>query len=506
MVDQTLKNVLAGFHDLQAKIKSYEEAIALMEWDLRTGAPKKGVEGRSEVIGQLSAEMFRLTVSGEMGGYLDRLAEPETNAGLTEIDRRAVAELKREYSYNKKIPPEKYQAYVVLKAQAESVWEDAKRNSDFAAFKPYLEKIVAMKQEFVELWGYEGNKYNTLLDMYEPGMTVAELDRVFQTVREKTVPLVSAIKDARDKPDTAFLRKPYDKAKQREFCLFIMKQMGFDFTAGRLDESVHPFATGLNPGDVRITTHFKPQDITFALFGTIHETGHALYEQNISPNLRGTVLSAGASMGIHESQSRFWENMIGASLPFWRRYFGDLQKLFPEQLSGVSVEQFYRAVNAATPSLIRIEADELTYNLHIMVRYELEKALINGELQVADLPAAWNAKYTEYLGVTPQNDAEGVLQDVHWSGGDFGYFPSYALGNMYAAQIMHTLRKAIPDLDTLVEQGNLMPIKEWLTLHIYQYGKLQKPAEIIRNVTGEGLDARYLTDYLERKFKHIYRL
>jgi carboxypeptidase Taq len=494
---------LSEFRELVKKIKSYEEALAVMYWDLRTGAPRKGVETRSESIGVLSTEMFKLSVSMEMGSYLDELTLPNELEALDQVNRKLVLDTKKDYDRNVKIPTHLYQEYVVLTSQAESIWEDAKRDSDFAMFQPYLEKIVAFNQQFVELWGYEGHKYNTLLDMYEPGITVAKLDEVFGELREHTVPLVLALNHDAVKIDTSFLKKYYDVDKQREFSLFILKELGYDFEAGRLDVSEHPFATGINPGDVRITTKFKPNDVAFALFGTIHECGHALYEQNLGAELIGTSLCTGASMGIHESQSRFWEIYIGSSLPFWQKYYGDLQRLFPEQLEGITVEHFYQAINQAQPSLIRIEADELTYNLHIMIRYELEKGLIGGDIQVADLPRLWNEKYKQYLGITPSNDAEGVLQDVHWAGGAFGYFPSYSLGNMYGAQMIHALRELMPQLDTLVTQGILEPIKGWLVHNVHQYGKLLTPEEIIVNATGEPLNPAYLINHLKNKYSRV---
>jgi carboxypeptidase Taq len=506
MEEEKLQQRVSEFRLLVKKIKSYEEALGVMYWDLRTGAPKKGVAARSEVIGMMSTEMFKLSVSDEMGAFVNELSEPDLFARLDDVNQKIVIECKKEYERSKKIPAEKYQEYVVLTSQAESVWEDAKHASDFAMFQPYLEKIVAFNQEFIELWGYEGDKYNTLLDLFEPGMTVEILDRVFGELKERVVPLVSELQQSPNKPDTTFLNRRFDKEKQRQFSLFILKEMGYDFEAGRLDESEHPFATGLSPGDVRITTRFKTDDVAFALFGTIHEGGHALYEQNISADLLGTVLSTGTSMGIHESQSRFWENFVGCSRPFWRRYFADLHNVFPEQLAGVSVEQFYRAVNEVTPSLIRIEADELTYNLHIMIRYEIEKGLINGRIEVADLPRIWNEKYKEYLGVEPSDNAEGVLQDVHWSGGAFGYFPSYALGGMYAAQMLDTMKEALPDWEQLIEAGNLLPIKEWLIEKVYRFGKLLTPSEIIMHVTGEPLNPAYLVDYLEKKYRDIYKI
>lgn len=486
-------------------MKSYEEALSVLYWDLRTGAPRKGVEQRSESIGVLSTELFKMSVSPEMKAFLDELSAPEVLQTLEDIPRKLVHECKKEYDRSSKIPPDKYQAYVVLTSKAESVWEDAKRDNDWASFRPYLEQIVAAISEFIELWGYEGHKYNTLLDQYEPGMTVEKLDAVFGELREKLVPLAAAIRDSAYPPDTSFLEGEFAIDRQKQFSLAILKEMGYDFEAGRLDESVHPFATGLNPGDVRITTRYLKHDVTSALFGTIHEGGHALYEQNLMPELTGTPLSTGTSMGIHESQSRFWENMIGRSRAFWSRYYGGLQELYPESFRDVSAEAFYRAINEVKPSLIRIEADELTYNLHIMIRYEIEKGLFSGDIAVADLPAVWRDKYREYLGVEPDTEAEGVLQDVHWSGGAFGYFPSYALGNMYAAQIEHRLRQDLA-VEELVGAGNLLPIKAWLSERIYRYGKLLTPTEIIRQVTGEELDPSYLVRYLEAKYRDIYRL
>ncbi|XEC92611.1 carboxypeptidase M32 [Paenibacillus tarimensis] len=501
----TAERNLPRFRELDRTIKSYAEALGVLYWDLRTGAPRKGIEVRSETIGVLSAELFRLTTSDEMGELLEALSEPSVLSGLDEISRKLIQESKKEYEKSRKIPPKLNQEYVVLTSQAESYWEEAKANNDFAGFEPYLEKIISYTQQFIDLWGVKETRYDTLLDSYEPGMTTAQLDRLFSGLREKLVPLAAAIAGSPHQPDTSFLKQTYAKEAQKDFSLYILQQMGYDFQAGRLDESVHPFATGLSPGDVRITTRYLPNDVTSALFGTIHEGGHALYEQNIMSELIGTTLSDGTSMGIHESQSRFWENMIGRSRPFWERYYGELQSRFPGQLN-VPVEDFYRATNVVEPSLIRVEADELTYNLHIIIRYEIEKMIFNEGVKAADLPELWNAKYKEYLGIVPASYSEGVLQDVHWSGGAFGYFPSYSLGNMYAAQISDTLERELPQLWPMVGRGELLPIKEWLTDRIYKYGKLLTPSEIIERVTGKPLDPSYLVAYLENKYRDIYRI
>ncbi|GLX71466.1 carboxypeptidase M32 [Paenibacillus glycanilyticus] len=495
----------AKFMETIRKIKSYEEALGVLYWDLRTGAPRKGMDTRSEVIGALSGDMFKLSTSPELGEYLNELEQPAAQAQLSEIERKLVSETRKDYDRSVKIPPKLYQEYVVLSSQAESKWEEAKANNDYASFQPLLEKVIDYTQQFIDLWGPKATRYDTLLDQYEPGMTTAELDRVFGGLREQLVPLAAAIAASPHQPDTSFLRQNYDKQAQKKFSLFILNQMGYNFEAGRLDESVHPFATGLNPGDVRITTRYLEDDVTSALFGTIHEGGHALYEQNLMQELIGTTLCTGTSMGIHESQSRFWENVIGRSKPFWEQYFGKLQEQFPGQLD-VSVEQFYRGINVVEPSLIRIEADELTYNLHIIIRYEIEKMIFNEGAKAADLPAIWNDKYKEYLGIVPPNNAEGVLQDVHWSGGAFGYFPSYSLGNMYAAQIADTMERELDGFWNLVGRGELLPIKEWLTERIYKYGKLKSPSELIQGISGKPLDPQHLVNYLERKYKDIYKL
>jgi carboxypeptidase Taq len=495
-----VEQALQPFRELIRKIKSYADAEAALYWDMRTGMPKKGVEARSETLGFLAAERFKLTVSDEMGEWLARLEEPAVWDKLGELDRRHVKEARREYDRSVKIPPEKHREFVILTNKAEATWEEAKQKADFSLLAPYLERIVEMTREFIGLWGYEGHPYNTLLDQYEPGMTVDVLDRVFGELREETVPLVKAAAERSREVRADFLKLEYPIERQREFSLYILREMGYDFEAGRLDETEHPFMITLGPGDARVTTRYKTNDVWFALSGTIHEGGHALYEQNLAPELAGTLLFDGASMGIHESQSRFWEIYVGSSRPFWRRYFPELKRLFPQQLADVDAEAFYRAINRSQPSLIRIEADELTYNLHIIIRYELEKALIGGEIEVKDLPELWNRKYAEYLGVVPAHDGEGVLQDVHWSGGSFGYFPTYSLGNMYAAQLMHALRWEMPDAEARIERGELGPIRQWLTDRIHRHGKSRTPDELIRGATGEPLNPRYLIEHLKEKF------
>ncbi|RXI97805.1 carboxypeptidase M32 [Anaerobacillus alkaliphilus] len=505
-MQENIKEIEQSFLSLVKKMSSYGEAISLMFWDLRTGAPKKGVEQRSETIGTLSSEVFNMSVSEEMGGYLEALSAPEVQGELSDITKKMVEVTKKEYDKNKKIPADEYKEFVILTSKAESAWEEAKENADFVGFSPYLEKIVDYLRKYVERIGYEGHPYNALLDDYEPGVTVDVLDRVFGELREKLVPLVKAVTEAPTQPKTDFLFEHFSKEKQNAFSLDILKQLQYDFQAGRLDTTVHPFAATINRNDVRITTKYDEKDFRTAIFGTIHECGHALYEQNIAEELIGTPLCDGTSMGIHESQSLFCENFVGRNYSFWKKNYSLLKEYSNGQFDDVSLDDFYKAINVAGPSLIRIEADEMTYSLHIILRYEIEKALISGEIEVKDLPQIWNDKMEEYLGIRPSHDGEGVLQDVHWSGGALGYFPSYALGYIYASQIKNKMNEAIPNYDELLEAGDFTPIKEWLVQNVHQYGKMKKPLEIIQDITGEGLNPKYLVEYLEQKYKAVYEL
>lgn len=500
------KTIEQQFLHYLKKMASYNEALGLIYWDLRTGAPKKTVDHRSDVIGVLSTEVYHMSTSGEMKHFIDALSDESVQDEISEVTKKSVQECKRTYERNKKIPAEEYQEFVVLTAKAESVWEEAKEKSDFQTFQPYLEKIVETQKRFIDYWGFHGNKYNTLLDDYEPGMTVEILDQVFADLRKSLIPLVQAVTESPHQPRTDFLFEHFPKEKQRTFCLEILQMLQYDFHAGRLDETVHPFAIGLNPNDVRITTKYDENDFRTAIFGTIHECGHAIYEQNFSRTLIGTPLCDGASMGIHESQSLFFENMIGRHKSFWKANYDLLKRTSNGQFDSVTLDDFYCAINIVKPSLIRIEADEMTYCLHIILRYEIEKGLMNGEIAVKDLPGIWNEKMKEYLGIIPNNDREGVLQDVHWAGGSFGYFPSYALGYMYAAQFKQKMDHDLPNFSELLEQREVAPIKDWLTKHIHQYGKMKKPLEILQDVTGEGLNAAYLVHYLQNKYKEIYQL
>ncbi len=496
------RQYLDEFKSFSERILSLEYAQALIHWDMNTGAPKKGMGEKAKMLGVLGGESVKLLTSPKMNELLEIL-EAHKNS-LEPNDFHHVKHTRKKYDQMMKIPQKEYEEYLSLCAESNQVWEEAKTTSNFKLFSPYLKKIIETLRKFIIYRGYQsGNPYNTLLDDYEEGMTVEKLDLFFNTLRERIVPLVHKIRE-KSQPECSFLDESYPIVKQKEFSNFIAKHIGYDFDAGMIKESMHPFTLGFGPNDVRITTHYHEKNLMSAIFSTIHECGHAIYEQQISQNLDGTLLAEGTSMGIHESQSRMFENLFGRSLDFWKPIYSKLQESF-SVLSNFSLEQFYKGINLTKPSLIRIEADELTYSLHVMVRYDLEKALFSGSCEVDDLPELWNKKMEEYLGVVPENDAVGVLQDVHWGSGLFGYFPSYALGNAYASQFFTAMNREFSVFDEL-EKGDFTKIKEWLKTHIHQYGKTKRPEELLIGATGEGLNPNYFAEYLENKFTSLYNL
>ena len=491
---------LQEFKSYLRKIGYLGNALALADWDMRVYMPKKAVDSRSDMITYLSGEIYKLETSDQMKEYLEYF---EALDDLDIVTKAMVKNCRKNYNQTKKIPEERYTEFVKVASKSGMAWEDAKEKSDFSIFLPYLEKVVEFKKEFVGYWGYEGDRYNTLLDFYEPSITVEKLDEVFGELKEGIVKILEKIKKSNVEVKSDFFNKSFPKEQQDEFSTMLLKKIGYDFDAGRLDESVHPFTTDFGNKDVRITTHYYENEFRSAVFSSLHEGGHGIYEQDIPDELEGTLLDGGASMGIHESQSRFYENIIGRSKEFWKFFYPEAQRRF-NQFDGISLENFYKGINEVKPSLIRIEADELTYSLHVIIRYEIEKELINGRVEVKDLPSLWNAKYKEYLGVEPTKDAEGVLQDVHWSDGSFGYFPSYALGNLYGAQFLNKMLKDVPDLYERIEAGDFSAMHQWLVENIHKHGAVYAPAELIKMVTGEELKAAYFIDYLYNKYSEIY--
>lgn len=502
-MEKKLEQKLVEFKEYIKTMEITKQAIDLIYWDKLVCMPKKAVEGRAEVIGLLSEKLFNQQTSKEMREFLKLFKE--NSDGLSQVDKAMIKRLDKEYNETKKIPVERYKEFVILTSKSEAAWEEAKDKNDFNIFKPYLSKVVNFQKEFVGYWGYKDHKYNTLLDKYEEGITVEVLDKVFGDLRDALVELLNKIKKSKITINADLLNSSFDKEKQKELSLYALKLIGFDMEAGRLDESTHPFTTNFTNKDVRLTTHYYEHDLLSALFSTIHEGGHGIYEQNISDDLQDTWLSTGASMGIHESQSRFYENIIGRSEEFLRHLYPKIKELF-KSFDKIDFNEFYKLVNKVEPSLIRTEADELTYSLHVIIRYEIEKALFNDEITVEELPEVWKKKYKEYLGVEPDTDSLGVLQDMHWSDGSFGYFPSYALGNLYGAQIFNTMKKDIPDVYELIAKGDIISITKWLKDNVHKYGSLYSPKELILKVTGEELNSQYFIDYLEEKYSKLYSI
>ncbi|WP_427338233.1 carboxypeptidase M32 [Caloranaerobacter sp. DY30410] len=498
-----IEKVKKQFRNLVDRLYAMNYVSSVVYWDGLTGASKKGINVRAKSLGIIRSEAHKMLISDEMKECLITLEK--FKGELDEVTKGLLKKVNREYNRLIKIPMDELQEYTKLCTKSNIVWEEAKRKSDFQLFAPYLEEIISYLRKFIDYRGYEGHPYNTLLNDYEPGMTVDKLDSFFELLKKRIVPLVHEIQNSNKTIENDFLKLSYPIDKQRKFSMYLLEKIGFDMNAGMLKESEHPFTLGLDPSDVRLTTHYYENDVMSAIFSTIHEGGHAIYEQNYDEALSGTLLANGSSSGIHESQSRMFENIFGRSISFWKYFYPKLVETFPEQLSDISLEQFYEAINESKPSLIRIKADELTYSLHIMVRYEVEKALFEGKLNVKDLPRIWNEKMEEYLGIVPTDDFEGVLQDVHWSSGMFGYFPSYALGDAFAAQFAHAMRNEI-DLDRLLEKGDYTKILYWLRENIHKYGLLKEPIEILRSATGEEFNSVYLIEYLEEKYKKLYDL
>ncbi|WP_297517961.1 carboxypeptidase M32 [uncultured Clostridium sp.] len=485
------------------KISNINRALAVLGWDMQTKMPKKGIMQRSEVVEQLSADAFRLGTSKKMGRLIDE-AMKEFDS-LSDTDKGIVKLAKKSYDETVKIPEERYREFVGATALSFDAWQEAKSKNDFEIFKPHLKKMIDFKREFAEYMGYEGSKYNALLGEFEEGLTVDVLDKTFGELRDGVLELFKKIEASDKVIDRSFLCGEFGKEPQKKFAEFVLAKMGYDFERGRLDESMHPFTTGFGNGDVRITTSYAHPDLTYCLFSCIHEGGHGIYEQDIPDELQQTGLDSGLAMSIHESQSRFYENLIGRSKEFWD-YFLEYAKYEFPSLKNVSEEDFYNAINRVEPSLIRTEADELTYNLHIIIRYEIEKGLITGEIEIDDVKDAWNNKYKEYLGIEPDCDANGILQDMHWSDGAFGYFPSYALGNLYGAQMLVKMKEDYKGMEADIRAGNLKGVHNWLEENIHIHGATYNPGELIKLCTGKELSVKPFIDYLNDKYSKIYNL
>jgi carboxypeptidase Taq len=492
-----LKVILNEIHDIRY-------AASVLSWDQQTQMPSGGANGRGNQVSTLFRIAHEKFTSSEVGQLLEDISSSAAEIDPDADDARLIKVTSHEYQKYRRVPTDLVAEFAKLTSESYGVWEQARNESDFTKFQPYLTKIIELRRQYAECHPYD-HIYDPLLDDYESGLKTVEVQEIFNNLRPIQVDLIQAI-GASQQVDDSFLKQTFDENKQWEFGVKVISHFGYDWKRGRLDKSTHPFTIRLGQGDVRITTRVNADNITSALFGSIHEFGHALYEQGVDSGLDRTPLGEGASYAMHESQSRLYENLIGRSRDFWFYYYPKLQDAFPTQLGNVGLEQFYKGINCVQPSLVRVEADEATYNLHIMLRLELEIALMEGALDVKDLPEAWNARMQDYLGVTPPDDKQGVLQDVHWSNGYIGYFPTYALGNLIASQLWECLENDIPDLKDQVRKGQFSELREWLRQNIHQHGKKFGPQEIVERVTGSKIDPSAYLRYLKDKYREIYNI
>jgi carboxypeptidase Taq len=497
---------IAELKKLDEKVTRLGHIAALLEWDQETYLPPDAVEERASQIALIVGLHHEGIVDDDWAALFTKLGYGggDLPSGLDETDSAFLRETLKRWSKKTRVPRELVEDLARATSISQNAWAGARKSDDFSAFAPHLERVIQLKQEYAKAVSPDGNAYDVLLDEYEPDAKGAEIEVVFDGLADGLNLLMKKIRSG-SVPDTAFLEKPFSIDLQNDFGRKIQSYMGYDYRRGRLDLSTHPFTTTLGPDDVRVTTRYDRNQVLSGLLSNIHEAGHGLYEQGMGANLKGTMLADGTSLGIHESQSRFWENTIGRSMAFWDLWYPQFQGMFLENLEGVSARDFYRAVNLVKPSLIRVEADEVTYSFHIIIRFRLEKALISGELQVKDLPDAWRNAYREHLGIVPPSDELGCLQDVHWSVGLFGYFPTYALGNLYAAQFTRTMENQLGPAAQLIREGHTDQILNWLRQNIHRHGRVFPPGELCRRVTGESLNPGYFLEYLNRKYAEVYR-
>ena len=498
-----MEETVRQFKGYLTKINAYGHAFGILNYDSETAMPRGGFEHLSRTYGVLSEALYRITTSPELKALVQKILAHRDEVDY--VTRREAEELFEEMERTERIPMDEYVAYQVAQNEASGAWHTAKLTNDFALFAPHLEKLLDFSRRFAGYWDDTRAPYDVLLDQFEKGLTRDTLDRFFGFLRAELLPVVQAVAEKGPVVDDSFLHKRFPVEKQRRLSDRLMEVLTIDRDHCNIGEVEHPFTIDFSKDDVRITTHYYEKDFASSMYSVIHEGGHALYELNIGDNIKYSTLGTGTSMSIHESQSRFFENIIGRSEAFLTYILPDVQKLGPKALKDVTPHDFYLAVNRSQPSLIRTDADELTYSFHIMIRYELEKQLIAGTLAVKDLPEAWNRLYKEYLGLDVPNDTKGVLQDSHWSGGAFGYFPSYSLGSAYGAQMLKVMERDIPVWD-LVAKGDLKPIVQWLTERIYQYGRLLKPNEVILKTCEAPFDPSYYVAYLRDKYSEVYGL
>ena len=479
------------------KAMAIKTAMTLFEWDNETAAPKEAAERTAAVIGSLSSQYLDIMTGEKLKTALEECSGQMSE--MTEVEQAIVRETKEEVEKLERIPADEYRSFAELTARATGIWADAREKKDFSLFAPVLKEIVDYQKRFASYQAKEGQKlYDVMLDNYEKDFGMKELDEFFRVVKEGIVPLLKESAKRSEQIDDSFLSAGYTEEQQEKAARFLAEYVGFDFDRGILAVSAHPFTTNLHNKDVRITTHYLDR-IDSSIYSVIHESGHAVYELGIRDDLTQTPAGQGASMGMHESQSRFFENIMGRNRNFWVPIYGNMQEIFGSPLKEVSLDDFLAAVNKTIPGLIRTEADELSYCLHVLVRYEIEKLMIEENAEIDSLPELWNDKYEEYLGIRPKNDGEGILQDIHWSQGSFGYFPSYALGNAFGAQLYHKMKQEM-DFDGLLREGRADAIREYLREHIHQYGKLKTSRQLLKDATGEDFNPAYYVEYLTERY------
>ena len=490
-----------------AEVTHIQHAAALLGWDQQVNMPPGGAPARAEQLATLSKLAHEKFVADETGKLIEAAEVEIADINYDADDAALVRVVRHDFDLATKVPTDLVQEIARTTVLGHEIWAHAREDANFAAFAPTLEKIVDLMRRQADALGYNDRPYDALLDQYEPYMKTRDVERLFTGLREDLVPFVAQLFDRMGAVDGSLMHLGYDVDKQAEFGLKVIKQLGYDMTRGRQDKSVHPFTTNFSINDVRITTRYHPTYLPSALFGSMHEAGHAMYEQGSAQSFEGTMLAGGTSLGVHESQSRLWENLVGRSRGFWRSFYPGLQQMFPAQLGSVDLETFYRSINAVSRSLVRVEADEVTYNLHIMLRFEIENDLLEGKLAVKDTPEAWNAKMQAYMGITPpDNGKEGVLQDVHWSSGLFGYFPTYSLGNFLSVQFWDKALSEVPSIPSEIERGNFEPLLGWLQENIYRHGRKYWPAELAQRVTGEPLQTHSFMRYIKEKYSDLYGL
>lgn len=481
-----------------------DSCASVLSWEEHTYMPPGGSEHRSNQLGLLAGLTHEKRTDPRIGELLNIVENTELTADPLSVEAVNIREWRREFDLAVKLPKTLVEELAKVTSQAQHHWAKARKEANFPAFQPWLERIVELKRQQANALGFEEAMYDALLDQFEPGARTRQIASIFEKLRNDLVPLVSKIVGAPKKPDAGIISREYPVDRQRIFGEAAAAAIGFDFRCGRLDSTVHPFCSGFGPGDTRITTRYCERDFNDAFFSILHEAGHGMYEQGLDPEHYGTPMGEAVSLGIHESQSRMWENEVGRSRAFWQHFFPRAKQVFYQSLHDVSLDDFHFAVNQVEPSFIRVDADEVTYNLHVMVRFELEQALIKGDLPVSEVPAAWNKKYQEYLGITPPDDTKGCLQDVHWSAGLFGYFPTYTLGNVFAAQLFEKARVDLGDLDRAFAAGEFAPLLQWLRTNVHRQGKRRWSTDLIQHVTGNPIDHRPLIGLLNNQYAPLY--